>query len=148
MSSDSAGHFLSLKENAYRYCSTEEGKKLWSSEDSYGRPSPSHARLRQSSHIVMQRNGRKKINRNCNPAKNRAIKGFSSFFFPFPFGFSFFVCLLVWNTLFWSVCIWICTEEVELWVNLNFRSGTFSFPLCITRFFQLQAFCLFCLNRF
>ena len=33
---------------------------LRSSEDLYGRPSPSHARLRQSSHIVMQRNGRKK----------------------------------------------------------------------------------------
>ena len=60
MSSDSTGYFLSLKENAYRYCGIEEGKNLRSSEDSYGRPSPSHARLRQSSHIVMQRNERKK----------------------------------------------------------------------------------------
>ena len=60
LSSDFAGHFLSLKENAYQYCGTEEGKNLRSSEDSYGRPLPSHAKLRQSSHIVMQRNRRKK----------------------------------------------------------------------------------------
>ena len=33
MSSDFAGHFLSLKENANRYYGTEEGKNLQSSED-------------------------------------------------------------------------------------------------------------------
>ena len=35
------------------------------------------------------------------------------FFFPLPFGISLFVCLLIWNTVFWSVWIWSCSEEVE-----------------------------------
>ena len=72
---------------------------------------------------------------------------FSSSSISHTLGFSFFVCLLVWNTLFWYECIWICTEEMEVRVSLNFRLGTFSFLLCIARFFKLQAFFLFCLSR-
>ena len=68
------------------------------------------------------------------------FSGFSSSSFSPTLGFSFFVCLLFWNTLFWYECIWICTEEMEVRVSLNFRLGTFSFPLCIARFFNLQAF--------
>nr|POE70461.1 protein accelerated cell death 6 [Quercus suber] len=54
-----------FKENAYRYFGTEKGKEekkknLRSSEDSYGRPSPSQATLRQPSDTAKQRKGRKK----------------------------------------------------------------------------------------
>ena len=72
---------------------------------------------------------------------------FSSSSISHTLGFSFFICLLVWNTLFWYECIRICTEEMEVRVSLNFRLGTFSFLLCIARFFKLQAFFLFCLSR-
>ena len=47
----------------------------------------------------------------------------SFFFFSLPFGFSFFVCLLIWNMVFWSVCLWSCSEEEEVRVSANFRSG-------------------------
>ena len=75
------------------------------------------------------------------------LSGFSSSSILPTLGFSFFVCLLVWNTLLWYECIWICTEEMEVRVSPNFRLGTFSFHLCIARFFKLQPFFLFCLSH-
>ena len=37
-----------------------------------------------------------------------------SLFFSLPFGISFFVCLLIWNTVFCSVWLWSCSVEVEV----------------------------------
>ena len=49
--------------------------------------------------------------------------------------FFFWVCLLGWKMLAWSVCIWKCSEESQVWVWILIGKYGLGFRVCVFFFF-------------